>query len=195
MDGRIEIWLGGTGQPVWRDTPGVEVCEVVSRVATDTLPDSGQADHPCAALRYFARSADPSEAILQAAPQVQGRRVAFGFCDHVVIPPPDGHMGLRRISLLSRLPHTTVAQFRHGWHGRHAELVKHLPGCVGYVQSFLTPWDEASLPIDGIAQLYFEDEQQMKAAYASSARDALRENARQLLGRIATFRVVKAGRA
>lgn len=191
MDGRIELWLGGVGQPVWRAIPQAEVCEVVSRVATDTLPASAQANHPCSALRYFARSADPMLAVLQAASETQGRLVVFGFSDHVVIPPPAGPVGLRRISLLSRRPHTTLEQFRQGWNGRHAQLVKHLPGCIGYVQSLLTPMGEGSLPIDGIAQLYFEDEEQMKAAYASSARDALREDARELLGQIATFRVVK----
>lgn len=116
---------------------------------------------------------------------------------------PEGKTeSLVRISILSRKPSLSSQDFAAEWHGRHAELLRALPGCRGYIQNLITdrfakngaqaPYEE--LPYDGIAELYFDDEQAMQLAYRSAAREALRTHARSILGSIVTFVMRKTGR-
>lgn len=106
------------------------------------------------------------------------------------------HGGFRRWMLLARKA-ATQEQFRDAWFGRHAELVKHLPHVDGYLQNLVTARydaqdrevDYAQMPIDGVAELCFADEAAMNASYASDARLPLRDDGRDLLGRISTILV------
>lgn len=195
MDGRIELWSGGPQRPVWRPAPELQVSEVAGRIPTDTLADSGDVLHPHADLRFLARSGEAGRPVFDANGTGQGRREAFHFYDTVVIPPSPEPGWVRRVSLLTRQPQLSREEFRRAWHGRHADLVRQLPGCIGYIQSLLVPLEPDGGPggcIDGIAQLFFAGEDRMKAAYGSSARDALRADARTFIGRIATFRLIDA---
>lgn len=117
---------------------------------------------------------------------------------NVPITPARGAVqgGFRRWMLLARKAETHE-QFRDAWFGRHASLVKELPKVDGYLQNIVTARydakglavDYAALPIDGVAQLCFADEQAMNASYASDARLPLRDDGRALLGRITTLLV------
>ena len=117
---------------------------------------------------------------------------------NVPITPVRGavHGGFRRWMLLARKA-DTQDQFRDAWFGRHASLVKGLPQVDGYLQNLVTARYDAqgnavgyeTLPIDGVAQLCFADEQAMNSSYASDARLPLRDDGRALLGRITTVLV------
>ncbi len=104
--------------------------------------------------------------------------------------------GFRRWMLLARQA-PTQDQFRDAWFGRHADLVRQLPQVDGYLQHLVIRrydtggrlQDYAQLPIDGIAELCFADEAAMTAAYSSPQRLPLRDDGRQLLGRITTILV------
>jgi hypothetical protein len=114
---------------------------------------------------------------------------------NVPIVPTRGAVdgGFRRWMLLARKAETQE-QFRDAWFGRHASLVKALPQVDGYLQNLVTARYDAqgraagyeALPIDGVAQLCFADEQAMNSSYASDARLPLRDDGRALLGRITT---------
>jgi uncharacterized protein involved in copper resistance len=75
--------------------------------------------------------------------------------------------------------------------------VKELPQVDGYLQNLVSarydaqekPTDYAALPIDGVAQLCFADEAAMDASYTSPARLPLRDDGRELLGKITTLLV------
>ena len=126
--------------------------------------------------------------------------VLFSFDTQANIPiAPHGAAlegGFRRWMLLARKAATEDA-FRDAWFGRHASLVKQLPHVDGYLQNLVTrrfdaagrEVDYAALPVDGIAELCFADEAAMNASYASDARLALRDDGRDLLGRITTVLV------
>lgn len=104
--------------------------------------------------------------------------------------------GFRRWMLLARKA-STQEQFRDAWFGRHADLVKQLPQVDGYLQNLVTARYDAkdrevaydAMPIDGVAELCFADEAAMAASYASDARLPLRDDGRELLGRISTILV------
>ncbi len=104
--------------------------------------------------------------------------------------------GFRRWMPLRRAA-AEPARFRDEWFGRHAQLVRDLPGVDGYLQNLVLtrhgpdrqdlPY--VALPVDGIAQLCFAGEAQMLAAYASDARRPLREDGRLLLAGVDTLLV------
>jgi hypothetical protein len=104
--------------------------------------------------------------------------------------------GFRRWLLLTRKAATQDA-FRAAWFGRHADLVRHLPGLDGYVQGLVgarydaagAPVDHTAMPIDGIAEVCFADEAAMNASYASHARLPLRDDGRELMTRVSTLLV------
>lgn len=123
---------------------------------------------------------------------------AFDSFENVPIKPIAGALngGFRRWMPLKRAA-ASPDTFRDGWFGRHADLVQHLPHVQGYIQQLVDSrfegdgspsWYER-LPVDGIAQLCFANEEKMRAAYSSDARLPLRDDGRTLLAGIATLLV------
>ncbi|MDQ7954949.1 MAG: EthD domain-containing protein [Pseudomonadota bacterium] len=134
-----------------------------------------------------------------AAVEESGERLyAFDVFSNVPIAPVQGAAegGFRRWMLLRRAAADPEA-FRDAWFGRHADLVKQLPGVDGYVQHLVTarfgadgrPADEDSLRVDGIAEVCFADERAMLESYATDARLPLRDDGRALLAGIVTLLV------
>lgn len=117
---------------------------------------------------------------------------------HVAIEPKGAARegGFRRWMLLVRKAAEREA-FRDAWWGRHADLVRRLPHVQLYHQHLVVhgetgdgrPMDPEALPVDGIAQIGYADEAAMDASYASDARLPLRDDGRELLGRITTVLV------
>jgi hypothetical protein len=104
--------------------------------------------------------------------------------------------GFRRWLLLTRKAATREA-FRDAWFGRHASLVRHLPLLDGYVQNLVSARYDASgrplayerLPIDGVAEVCFADEEAMNRSYGSEARLPLKDDGRELNERVSTILV------
>lgn len=118
----------------------------------------------------------------------------------VVIPLTDHECArnLKRISLLRRLPTLSEEDFKREWR-IHGELVKKMPGVSGYRQNVViarerdkgTPCDHDALPIDGIVELWFKDEQTLQDAFASSAGQTTMAHAKTFLGDITAFLVAE----
>jgi len=190
----------------------VQVQRVLRHIPTDSVsPDQARAEIAPGAGAIGAVVAcdfgsDPARMQAQAAPAWAGflhaaraagePLFAFDAFTNVPIPPAGGAVrgGFRRWMLLRRAAPTQAA-FRDAWFGRHADLVRHLPRVDGYLQHLVTsrhgadgrPAGDESLPVDGIAELCYEDEAAMLASYASPARLPLRDDGRALLGGIATL--------
>ncbi|SFP25677.1 EthD domain-containing protein [Variovorax sp. 770b2] len=104
--------------------------------------------------------------------------------------------GFRRWLLLTRNA-PTIEGFRDAWFERHASLVKHLPLLEGYVQNLVTARYDASgapvgheaLPIDGVAEVCYADEEAMNRSYASDARLPLKDDGAALNKRVSTLLV------
>jgi hypothetical protein len=117
---------------------------------------------------------------------------------HMPVPLRAGSVngGFRRWLLLTRKA-STPEVFREAWFVRHADLVRHLPRLDGYVQNLVSarydaqgkPVPYSELPIDGIAEVCYADEQAMVESYASDARLPLRDDGAELNARVSTILV------
>lgn len=117
----------------------------------------------------------------------------------VVIPlpqPAERAKLLKRMSIITRLPNLTEADFRHEWkvHGDH---VRKMPGVSGYRQNVVvarelvkgTQCSYEDFPIDGIVELWFRDEASLQAAFGSPQGRATMAHAKTFLGEITAFLV------
>lgn len=75
------------------------------------------------------------------------------------------------VQLLTRDPDLSHDEFVHRWHGEHAALAEQLPGLRKYAVSVPTRPEHSEY--DGFAELYFESEAEMKAAFGSDVGQAL----------------------
>ena len=77
------------------------------------------------------------------------------------------------LSLLRHKPEHTVEQFRHHWRHVHGPLAAELHGVRRYVQSHFDPDDVLTnafaytLPVDGLAAISFDNEEDRSICYAS----------------------------
>lgn len=65
-----------------------------------------------------------------------------------------------------RNPSLTHEEFARLWAGRHADIVRHLPGLRGYIQHHAFP-GHPHPGFDTLAELYFDTEDDLKAAFRS----------------------------
>jgi uncharacterized protein (TIGR02118 family) len=89
--------------------------------------------------------------------------------DHVIIEGPTGSPLVKGVYQLKRMPGMALQEFRKYWIEVHGDLGSKLPGLRRYVQSHLI--DEAYLyaepRYDGVAQLWFDSADVMRAAFES----------------------------
>jgi uncharacterized protein (TIGR02118 family) len=95
--------------------------------------------------------------------------------DHVIVEGPTGGSMVKGIYQLKRMAGMSLDEFRKYWIEVHGGLGSKLPGLRRYVQSHLI--DEAYLyaepRYDGVAQLWFDSADAMRAAFESPQGKAL----------------------
>jgi uncharacterized protein (TIGR02118 family) len=95
--------------------------------------------------------------------------------DHVIVEGPAGAALVKGVWQLKRMPGMGLEEFRKYWIDIHGTLGAKLPGLRRYVQSHLI--DEAYLyaepRYDGVAQLWFDNIDSLRAAFASPEGKAL----------------------
>jgi uncharacterized protein (TIGR02118 family) len=102
---------------------------------------------------------------------------------------------IKSISLLTRKAGLTHGQFMKHWVEIHAPLAHAVPGLRRYVQSHLV--EERRRPdipsldveVDGIAELWYDDVESMKAAMATEAAKRLHADGALFIGRIKSWTV------
>lgn len=100
---------------------------------------------------------------------------------------------IKLISLLTRKPELTHAQFVAHWVDIHAPLAHAVPGLMRYVQSHIVgertrdDIQAMTLDVDGIAELWFADEAAMETAGRSDEMKALHDDGALFIGAIKTF--------
>jgi uncharacterized protein (TIGR02118 family) len=100
---------------------------------------------------------------------------------------------IKSISLLTRKPELTHAQFVKHWLEIHAPLAHAVPELRRYVQSHIV--DERTRPdipttdvqVDGIAELWYDDRAAMERAVASPEAKRLHADGALFIGRIKSF--------
>jgi uncharacterized protein (TIGR02118 family) len=113
---------------------------------------------------------------------------------HVVVPKPSGMPLIKRMSTLKRRADVSSEKFKSEWFDVHSFLVKRLPEVKGYTQSLIFDRSHgrgrpATLPIDGIVELWFTDVDALNAAFASDAGKTLMTHASEFIAEISTFLV------
>jgi uncharacterized protein (TIGR02118 family) len=97
---------------------------------------------------------------------------------------------IKSISLLTRKPELTHAQFMKHWVEIHAPLAHAVPGVRRYVQNHIQ--DERTRPdipttevaVDGVAELWFDDRAAMDRANASPDAKRLHDDGALFIGGI-----------
>lgn len=100
---------------------------------------------------------------------------------------------IKVIALLTRRPEFSHADFVRHWVDVHAPLAHGVPGLARYVQSHIK--DERTRPdipttdvsVDGIAELWFDNAEQMARAHASDEMKRLHADGGLFIGAIKTF--------
>jgi uncharacterized protein (TIGR02118 family) len=117
----------------------------------------------------------------------------------VVIPVPstaERARLLKRMSVITRLPALSEEDFRREWKV-HGDLVRKMPGVAAYRQNGVVAREREKgkpcaydvLPIDGIVEMWFEDEATLEEAFKSPAGQAAMAHAKTFLGQITPFLV------
>ena len=100
---------------------------------------------------------------------------------------------IKSLSLLTRKSGLSKEEFRRVWEGEHAPLVKSVPQVRRYVLSFVL--DEPTRPdvptqtmqVDAVAELWYDNAADMKAAAATPEMKAVQANGALYLGAIKSF--------
>ena len=100
---------------------------------------------------------------------------------------------IKSLTLLTRKAGLTHEQFLRHWVEIHATLARKVPGIRRYVQTHLL--EERKRPdipssdveIDGIAELWYDDQESMRKALASPEGKALYADGALFIGRVKTY--------
>jgi len=100
---------------------------------------------------------------------------------------------IKSISLLTRRPELTHDQFMKHWVEVHAPLALAVPGLRRYVQNHIegerTRPDipATAVEIDGVAELWFDDQASLEAAARTPEMKALHADGAKFIGRIKSY--------
>jgi uncharacterized protein (TIGR02118 family) len=89
---------------------------------------------------------------------------------------------LKLVAAIRRRPELSFAEFRGLWCDEHPAYVRRMPGVRRYVQNLAFEGDRREWPFDGVAELWFDDKDAVKAAFASPAGAAAREHEQTFAG-------------
>ena len=100
---------------------------------------------------------------------------------------------IKTIALLTRKPGTSHEEFLRRWEHEHAPLAHGVPGLRRYVLSMVRSQpvradiERHGIEVDGIAELWFDDEAALRAASESPQMQKLRAHGATMIGRIENF--------
>ena len=85
---------------------------------------------------------------------------------------------LKQVSYFNKRPDLSAVAFRSHWRTRHADVVCDLPGLQRYVQN---PAVGPDAGVDGIAEVWFDDIEAMRANVGHPALDRIRKDERNFI--------------
>ncbi|WP_223258734.1 EthD domain-containing protein [Trinickia symbiotica] len=114
-----------------------------------------------------------------------------------VVPPPTTGPFNKRISLVRRRSDISHGDFVREWQGIHAQLIRSIPGVIGYRQNVIVgrqspkgrEVDYDGLPIDGVVELWFPNPDAPATAFASPEGKEALVHTSTIAGAITTFPV------
>src|SRR5258707_15828717 len=102
---------------------------------------------------------------------------------------------IKTVGLLTRKSGWTHEQFMKHWVGTHAPLAHKVPGLRRYVQNHIqgertrADIEATAVEIDGIAELWFDDQAALETAPRTRERKALHADGALFIGRIKSYTV------
>jgi uncharacterized protein (TIGR02118 family) len=123
-------------------------------------------------------------------------RIALAEQNPVVTPAKDIRL-VKFMSLLKRRSDVTADRFKSEWANVQASLIKNIRNLRGYRQNLIIERQVPKgmtvgydrLPIDGIAELWFDSIDALQAEFASSEGQVAVKHARQLIGEATAYLV------
>jgi uncharacterized protein (TIGR02118 family) len=114
-----------------------------------------------------------------------------------IVPPANRQSLVKYMSLLTRRGDITPERFRSEWKGPQASQARALPGVRGYRQNLIverqvpkgTPVSYERLQIDGVSELWFDNEDAWAAAFTSSEGRRMVEQAQDVIAAFTTYLV------
>ena len=100
---------------------------------------------------------------------------------------------IKTVGLLTRKSGWTHEQFMKHWVGTHAPLAHKVPGLRRYVQNHIlgertrTDIEATAVEIDGIAELWFDDQAALETAARTPEMKALHADGALFIGRIKSY--------
>jgi uncharacterized protein (TIGR02118 family) len=100
---------------------------------------------------------------------------------------------IKTIGLLTRKDGWSHEQFMKHWVEVHAPLAHAVPGLRRYVQNHIrdvrarADIAETAIEIDGVAELWFDDQRSLEAAARSAEMKALQADGAKFIGRIKSY--------
>jgi len=100
---------------------------------------------------------------------------------------------IKTIGLLTRKSGWTHEQFKKHWVGTHAPLAHKVPGLRRYVQNHIggertrADIEATAVEIDGIAELWFDDQAALETASRTPEMKALHADGALFIGRIKSY--------
>lgn len=114
----------------------------------------------------------------------------------IIEPPTETKHLLKRMTLIKRRKDISVEKFLFEWEQVHSELVKKMPGVVGYKQNVIidrivkgkeTTYED--VPYDGLVEFWFESKESIETAFNSPEGKKTMQHAETFLEEITTFLV------
>lgn len=101
---------------------------------------------------------------------------------------------VKQVSFLSRGEGICAERFQREWWETHSELVKKIPGCLGYAQNLVVDRiidgkhaSYEALPIAGMAEFWFRDMESLNQYYASEEFARIAAHEKTFLGNVTTY--------
>lgn len=91
------------------------------------------------------------------------------------------------VAVVRRKDGLDFAEFRRLWCEEHPELVLKMPGARRYAQNLAFRGEPRDWPMDGIAEVWFDDEQDVKKAFSSPEGAAANEHQELFAGEVRWF--------
>jgi uncharacterized protein (TIGR02118 family) len=94
---------------------------------------------------------------------------------------------LKFVAVVRRKEGLPFEEFRRLWCDEHPELVMAMPGVRRYAQNLAHKGGSRDWPMDGIAEVWFDDKDAVNAAFASPAGAAANEHQDLFAGDVTWF--------
>jgi uncharacterized protein (TIGR02118 family) len=93
----------------------------------------------------------------------------------------------KMIILLNKNNSMTTEQFASYWLDTHAPLAKSMPGLRKYVVNLVKPPPNRPVDYDGVVELWFDDVDSMKKAFASPEGQATQKDTQEFTRKLTTL--------